>query len=312
MKRRTGFTLIELLVVIAIIALLLAILVPALNYVKQQATGIVCQTNQRGLALSWFLYQEDHNGNLVGTSNYYAGGRPTPYRWIERPLFNDTDNPGAPPEGYGSSVPAIANLTLEYRLNGIRAGKMFPYTENEKLYHCPGDRYWKTMPAPQAAYISYAGAGLMNNEDFISNTRVGWPGRVPSSGWRSINMPSGGTKRLQMVEKFSEIVSPARKYVFVEEDYVSHNQSFYAGGFVLMEDRTTDTWWDWPAAYHKDRSTLAFADGHAEKHTWTDPRTISIMTDEPMPGGGRVALPYQPDNPDLQWMIRGYVAAGWK
>ncbi len=309
MKRNNAFTLIELLVVIAIIALLLSILVPALTYVKEQASGAVCGFNQAGLVKSWYIYQGNHNGNLVGTSNYYQGGRRTPYRWIERPLFNDTDNPGAPPEGYSSPVPGT--LTHEYRLNGIRAGKLFTYTENEKLYHCPNDRYWKRNPPATAAYISYAGAGLMNNEDYVSNTRVGWPGHVPPSGWRSISTP-GGSKRLQMVEKFQEISSPGQKYVFVEEDYVMHGQAYYAGGFVLMGDGTTDSWWDWPASYHNDRSTLAFADGHAEKHTWRDPRTISIMTDTPMPGGGGVAPAYQPNNEDLEWMIRGYVAAGWK
>lgn len=52
MKKEKGFTLIELLVVIAIIALLMAIIIPALNIAKQQAQGIVCLANVRGLAQS--------------------------------------------------------------------------------------------------------------------------------------------------------------------------------------------------------------------------------------------------------------------
>jgi prepilin-type N-terminal cleavage/methylation domain-containing protein/prepilin-type processing-associated H-X9-DG protein len=310
MKKKTAFTLIELLVVIAIIGLLLSILIPGLQYVKESATAIVCGVNQAGLTRAWYLYQENNGGNLVGLSNYYPpNGRPTPYRWIEVPVVQDTDIPGPPPDGKNSAM--AGTLTYEYRLNGIRAGKLFPYTETEKLYHCPNDKYWKKNPPATAAYISYAGAGLMNSEDFRGGTRVGWPGYVPPSGWRTVTTPSG-SRRLQLVEKFHEIKSPGEKYAFVEEDYVMHGQAYYAGGFVLMGDGTTNSWWDWPAGYHNDRSTLAFADGHSEKHKWTDDRTISIMTQTPMPGGGGIAPALQANNVDLEWMIRGYLPAGWR
>jgi prepilin-type N-terminal cleavage/methylation domain-containing protein len=58
----TGFTLIELLVVISIIALLMAILMPALNRVKNQARTIACQANLREWALIWHMYTTDNNG----------------------------------------------------------------------------------------------------------------------------------------------------------------------------------------------------------------------------------------------------------
>ena len=58
----TGFTLIELLVVIAIIALLMAILMPALQRVKKQARTVSCQANLHQWALIWAMYTEDNNG----------------------------------------------------------------------------------------------------------------------------------------------------------------------------------------------------------------------------------------------------------
>ena len=61
MNRQTGFTLIELLVVIAIIALLLAILMPALNYVRKQARSSACQSNLRQMCLAMSLYALDHD-----------------------------------------------------------------------------------------------------------------------------------------------------------------------------------------------------------------------------------------------------------
>ena len=65
MKIRKGFTLIELLVVIAIIALLLSVLIPALQKVKIQAQGIVCLSNLHGITQGWFAYQEANEGQLV-------------------------------------------------------------------------------------------------------------------------------------------------------------------------------------------------------------------------------------------------------
>ena len=70
MRRRTvmikqkGFTLIELLVVIAIIALLMSILMPALQNVKKQARTIACQASLRQWILIWKLYTDDNNGNF--------------------------------------------------------------------------------------------------------------------------------------------------------------------------------------------------------------------------------------------------------
>lgn len=308
--RKEGFTLIELLVVIAIIGLLLAVMVPALTYVKQQATAAVCGVNQAGLAKCWFLYQQDNDGRLVGLSNYYSGSNATPYRWVERPLFSDRDDPRS-----GVALPDVASstnleTTHEWELNGIRAGKLYPYAESEKLYHCPADKNWRKAGPGYALYISYAGAGLMNSEDF--DTRTGWPGQVLPTGWRTVNgVPGGGSFRKGLAEKMSDVTSPADKYIFVEENYYTKgDQRWYQGGFVLMNNSDYWTWWDWPAEYHKDRSTLAFADGHTEKHTWSDPRTISIMTQTPMPGTSSVAPARQPDNPDMEWMNRGYLAMG--
>ncbi len=64
MKKR-GFTLIELLVVIAIIAMLLAILMPALNKVKKIAQRVVCGTNLKGMGNAMTVYANDFDGQYV-------------------------------------------------------------------------------------------------------------------------------------------------------------------------------------------------------------------------------------------------------
>jgi len=62
MRKRNAFTLIELLVVIAIIALLMAILMPALQRVKQQAAGVGCKSNLHQWGLIFAMYPQDNNG----------------------------------------------------------------------------------------------------------------------------------------------------------------------------------------------------------------------------------------------------------
>ena len=98
MNRRDGFTLIELLVVIAIIALLLAILLPALGRVREQTKRVVCSSQLKQQTLGMVCYAEDYEGKVMG-----VGGPGNPY-WFHliAPYIGDEryeKNPQAAFEG---------------------------------------------------------------------------------------------------------------------------------------------------------------------------------------------------------------------
>ena len=297
MRHSKAFTLIELLVVIAIIAILLSVLIPALSVAKAMASGAVCLGNLSSLNKTWYLYQEDNDMWLVGLSNYSTGMTPanesaatggTPYRWVEYPLYTDK---------YGSAAVPQGECNLNYQLNGIRAGKLYSYTNSEKVYHCPNDKYWKTNQ--YGPWISYSGSGCMNSEDFTARSGMN------ITGFRSVVIPTGQTKSLVCVNKFNQIKSPGNRFTFIEEDYVIHGQWRYAGGFVTMNGSNYWSWWDWPAWYHNGRSTLGFADGHAEKHDWKDKRTQELMRN-----GSPTDLNIQQNNDDLDYVNNGYLPTG--
>jgi len=128
--KRKGFTLIELLVVISIIALLLAILMPALTKVKEQARAIICRTNVKSLSLAWILYAETHNDNLVGANDrgFRPASTPPYFDWVDRPM----DSFG----GY-VNVDVASREDIE---RGMQNGLLWEHLGEIKAYSCPADK----------------------------------------------------------------------------------------------------------------------------------------------------------------------------
>jgi len=110
MSKPKGFTLIELLVVIAIIALLMAILIPALNTAREYGKRAVCYSNLRQLTVGWIMYADENDGKICTA---WVG---QPDSWVNV---------------------AGRNASEAQQIEAMESGVLFPCVKNVRLYKCP-------------------------------------------------------------------------------------------------------------------------------------------------------------------------------
>ena len=272
-----AFTLIELLVVIAIIALLMAIIMPALNLAKKKAATTTCLSNTKNLSLAWYMYMGENDGRIMSSEDTGTepGGRFV--GWIGVPR----DASGARMNNTQTDPP----VTDEDEIRGIKEGLLYPYAKEPKVYHCPGDRIRISLYDKTRVFVSYS---------------------VP---WCLYGHP-GDASYTKEIRQFSQITAPSTRYVFVEaaETRNWNSSHHFVIGSPEVTNLSTWGWWGPIAINHGDSSVLGFCDGHSEVRRWRDRFTIERVDKLIRTGATNYGIEYPP--PD-QTLDIDYMAAGW-
>jgi prepilin-type N-terminal cleavage/methylation domain-containing protein/prepilin-type processing-associated H-X9-DG protein len=270
---QAGFTLIELLVVIAIIAILAALLLPALIRSKMKAQGIHCLNNLKQLSVAWVMYADDNRGRIP-----YAGSGTDPYAWLTGVIDFNPNNP--------------SNWDVA---QDIQRSPLWPYSGKAAgLWKCPGDR---SMITP--AFGPFRGQSVPRVRSMSMLVWMGGEDGTMTLGG-GLNSPVW-----RVYHSLNDLVDPGptRTILFLDE---REDWSYEANLWLDMsgypnQPAQLQINGDLPAAYHNGSGSLSFADGHVEARRWIDSRTVPpLIKGSLVP----VALRQQrsPQNRDLAWL----------
>lgn len=246
MGKNKGFTLVELLVVIAVIAILMAILLPALTKARIQAKRVICLSGLRQLVMAWLAYADNFDGKIVNGGQPPSNTNPSvaePYWCTPLPLLPATDEFGTfDTRRYDWDWDPPLELPYEERVALLKQGALYKYCNDVKAYRCPE-------------------AGSDMHRTYI----------IPES--MNASMHPGYHAEGKIIKRTGQIKKSVERVVFFEEKEISPDAFMFP--YVPPGH---DPYWDSdkPNVMHGRGANFGFADGHADFHGWECDSTIEL------------------------------------
>ena len=250
-----GFTLIDLLVVIAIIAILAALLMPALARSKAKAQSISCLNDLKQLTIAAYAYATDNHDGI--TPN---GVQDSSQSWV-------TTTGGAGVSDY----PDATNVVL------INSCALFPYNKSQGIYHCPADNVLVSGHT-QSRVRSYSLSGMMG--DNLGTALDVHPGITENRRFGDILSPDPTAALFFIDEQGAGL--PAM--TSIDDGYFAVDSASQGPG-----------WRNIPSSRHGHAGQWSFADGHAQLTKWLMATTPALQGNSRSSSYAAVTIFHDPD-----------------